>query len=187
MHRLEAPELPDAQLVRLAREGNRWAQEMLFRRHAPSVFGTATRLLGDRSRAEDVVQDAFVIALESLGDLRNPAAFRGWILRIAVSQVHRIFRKERVVRLFRGSDSPPAFTALACATASPETLVELELLGRALRRLPAKDRLAWMLRHVEGFELREVATACNCSLATAKRRIAAADARVRRHVGEVAQ
>ena len=48
--------------------------------------------------------------------------------------------------------------------------------------LPADRRIAWMLRRVEGLALAEVASACNCSLATAKRRIAGADAEMAGHV-----
>jgi RNA polymerase sigma-70 factor (ECF subfamily) len=59
---------------------------------------------------------------------------------------------------------------------------ELALLDRMLARLPTKERMAWMLRYVEGCELPEVARMCGCSLATAKRRIAAAHERVAAHV-----
>jgi RNA polymerase sigma-70 factor (ECF subfamily) len=48
--------------------------------------------------------------------------------------------------------------------------------------MPADRRIAWMLRRVEGLALHEVASACSCSLATAKRRIAAADTDMARHV-----
>jgi len=51
-----------------------------------------------------------------------------------------------------------------------------------LKKLPAQDRMAWMLRHVEGMPLSEVATHCDCSLATAKRRIASAHRVVERHL-----
>jgi RNA polymerase sigma-70 factor (ECF subfamily) len=56
-----------------------------------------------------------------------------------------------------------------------------------LRGLPAHQRIAWMLQHVEGEPLESVAAACNCSLATVKRWIAAADQRVRAHVTVVAR
>ena len=49
-------------------------------------------------------------------------------------------------------------------------------------RIGPKERFAWVLRHVEGYQLEEVADACECSLATAKRWIAKADERVRQHV-----
>jgi RNA polymerase sigma-70 factor (ECF subfamily) len=54
---------------------------------------------------------------------------------------------------------------------------------RALDRLGTAERLAWTLRHVEGERLDAVAQLCGCSLATAKRRIAAANAHVRKLTG----
>lgn len=53
----------------------------------------------------------------------------------------------------------------------------------ALDRLPADERIAWSLRHVEGEKLQNVANLCNCSLATAKRRIASAHARLLEEMG----
>ncbi len=93
--RLTRPEHSDADLVLRARGGDRWAGEELFQRHVGAVMATAMRLLGDRAAADDVVQDSFASALEKLSSLRDPPAFHRWILQIAVSQVHRRFRRQR--------------------------------------------------------------------------------------------
>lgn len=180
--RLDRGDRSDEDLVVRARGGDRWAAQELFRRHVGPVAATATRLLGDPVAAEDVVQDAFAIALEKLGTLRDPPAFRKWIVQIAVSQVHRVFRRRRFLRFFEPDLGPGSLSYLVSDDVGPEARAELELLDRELRRLPAEQRVAWMLRHVEGMELREVADACDCSLATAKRRIDAAQVRVERHV-----
>ena len=58
----------------------------------------------------------------------------------------------------------------------------LGFLPSVLRRLPQRERIAWTLRYVEDESLEMVATACGCSLATAKRWIAAADAEIRKYV-----
>jgi RNA polymerase sigma-70 factor (ECF subfamily) len=52
-------------------------------------------------------------------------------------------------------------------------------LQAVMERLPVNDRIAWVLRHLEGEPLDRVAEICGCSLATAKRRIAAAHQRIR--------
>lgn len=83
----------------------------------------------------------------------------------------------RLLRL-QGSETV-AFEAIPSRDAAPDVTAELAALGRAVGALPANERIAWSLRHVEGATLPEVAAACRCSLATAKRRIAAADLRVR--------
>jgi RNA polymerase sigma-70 factor (ECF subfamily) len=65
--------------------------------------------------------------------------------------------------------------------------VELRWLDAALARIDDRERIAWMLRHVEGLALEEVAEACSCSLATVKRRISAAEAVVHRHLADSTQ
>jgi len=175
----------DAQLVARAIEGDRWGREMLYRRHATYLLAIAARLLGNRNEGEEVVQDTFVTAFEQLSTLREPAALRGWLAQIAVSQVRRRMRRGRLMRVLgldRGADDA-TLAGLAAPGTNPDQRAELALIDRAMRGMNANVRIAWMLRMVEGLELAEVASACGCSLATAKRRIAAADSVVRTHIG----
>ena len=62
-------------------------------------------------------------------------------------------------------------------------MAELRIIDGIIDQLPTNDRMAWMLRHVEGYALQEAADACGCSLATVKRRVAAAQKRIDRAVG----
>jgi RNA polymerase sigma-70 factor, ECF subfamily len=175
----------DADLVARAIEGDRWGREMLYRRHAAYLLAIAARLLGNRGEGEEVVQDTFVTAFEQLRTLREPAALRGWLAQIAVSMVRRRLRRGRLLRMLgldHGVDDA-TLAALAAHGSNADQRAELALVDRALESLSANVRIAWMLRMVEGLELTEVASACGCSLATAKRRIAAAEVAVRAHVG----
>jgi RNA polymerase sigma-70 factor, ECF subfamily len=173
----------DGELVNGVLAGDRAAEEALYRRHAPSVLRLATRLLRSNEDASDVLQDAFVTAFEDLGALREPPAFRAWVHRITVRLVHRRFRRRRLLG-FLGLDrtSEVSLESLADESASQEARVELRWLDAALARIDGNERIAWMLRHVEGLALEEVAETCDCSLATVKRRIAAAERVVRLHL-----
>jgi len=174
----------DEELVRRALAGDRWGREMLYRRHAGSLLAMTVRLLANRGEAEEIVQDTFVTAFEQLGTLREPGAVRGWLGQIAVNLVRRRFRRGRLMRflgLDRGADDA-TLEALADPGVSTDQRAELALVDRLLRGMKPALRLAWMLRRVEGLELGEVASLCECSLATVKRRIAEADAIVERHV-----
>jgi RNA polymerase sigma-70 factor (ECF subfamily) len=174
----------DAELVARALRGDRWSRDVLYRRHAHYLLAVSTRLLANRSEGEEVVQDTFVVGFEQLGTLREPAAVRAWLAQIAVSLVRRRLRRGRLLR-FLGLDRSPddaSLSALAAPELRPDDCAELALIDRMLGRMPADLRIAWMLRRVEGLALAEVASACACSLATAKRRIATADTQVARHV-----
>ncbi|MFO0679285.1 MAG: RNA polymerase sigma factor [Polyangiaceae bacterium] len=174
----------DGTLVADALRGDATAESALYERHAPSILAVATRLLRSRDDAADVLQDTFVDALESLESLREPDAVRGWLLRIAVHQVHRRFRKRKLLA-FLGMESRDSgsFESVAGTQASAEDRMELALLDRALDGVACEDRAAWTLRHVEGHSLPDIAVLVGASLATVKRRIRRAEERVGTHFG----
>lgn len=174
----------DADLVRRAQGGEAWAHEAIYRRHVKLVAATARRLLRNPSDVEDIVHETFLIAFEQLHRLLDPAALRGWLTRIAVSRVHRRFRWRKVTSLFSGDEPGARLEDQASGDASPDQRAELALIDRALARMPLKLRTPWVLRFVVGQPLDEVAVACECSLATVKRRLAEAEAQVRAHLGE---
>lgn len=179
-----APAPTDADLVAGALRGETRSKEDLYRRHVEYIAGMSARLLRSVDASEDVVQDTFVIAYDKLGTLRDPAAFRGWLAAIAVSQVRRRLSRQRLLRflgLDRSLEETP-LDELACRDSSAEVRSELAALDFVLRGLSPDHRIAWMLRHVEDEPLDGVAQSCGCSLATVKRWILAADTRVREHV-----
>lgn len=177
-------ELSDADVVAAALGGKRWAEELLYRRHVHAVSQTVATLLGRSGDCEDVVQDTFLEALGGLGTLREPAAVRGWILRIAVHKCHRRFRKRKLLRalgLDRGADDL-TLERLASPALTAEHRAELARIDAALAPLEDRERSAWILRYVHGHELTEVAELSGVSLATTKRLLGRAQDRVARHV-----
>jgi RNA polymerase sigma-70 factor (ECF subfamily) len=179
----------DADLVGRAANGDRHAREGLYRRHAASLLAMSSRLLRNKAEGEEVVQDSFITAFEQLATLREPAAFRSWIGQIAISLVRRRIRRSRVLRFvgFEQSTEDASLSALAMPGMSVDRRAELALIDRILGTLRSDLRIAWTLRHVEGLELSEVASLCGCSLATVKRRIAEADAALKRHVDDTGE
>ena len=73
----------DAELVRAHVAGDRAALAAIYDRYAPSLFDTATALLGDRDEAADVVQDTFLAAHQHLARLRDPSRLRAWLFAVA--------------------------------------------------------------------------------------------------------
>ncbi len=180
------PDIDDATLVARARDGDRGAEEAVYYRHVHYIAGMVARLLGSREEAEDVVQDTFAIALDELSSLRQPEALRSWLAQIAVSQVRRKMRRSRLLArlgLFPTFDHVD-LESLAVVDSSAEARAELAAIGRMLAGVPTDDRLAWMLRHIEGEALDDVARLCRCSLATAKRRIARAAEHLRAYLDD---
>jgi RNA polymerase sigma-70 factor (ECF subfamily) len=146
--------------------------DAVFRRYAPYVAAVAHRLLGRDAEVDDTVQEVFLVAVRGLSRVRDPSAVKGWLARIAVRSARRRLRLRRLRGLF-GVHDPSAYNAVVDQQASPEQRALLERVYRVLDAVPADQRIAWTLRHIEGEQLEAVADLCGCSLATAKRRITA--------------
>jgi RNA polymerase sigma-70 factor (ECF subfamily) len=165
----------DEVLVGGARRGEALAFETLYRRHAEFAFNLAVRIQGSAADVEDVVHDAFLRAQERLADLRDSAAFRPWLGSIVVRLVRtRLRRRKLLGALGLTAPDPVDIDTLATVDADPEARALLAQVYALLQTLAADDRIAWTLRYVERHRLETVAVLMDCSLATAKRRIARA-------------
>lgn len=171
----------DAALVVAARGGEIWAQEALFRRHARMAVGLAHRLLPRDADVDDLVQDAFVAALERLGSLQNPQAFEAWLGSIVVNAASKRIRRQRLLaRLgLRERESIDA-DQIAAPSAPGEVALELRRVYALLTHLPTEERVALVLRRVDGMEIPQIAEYMRLSASTVKRRLKAAEARLDR-------
>lgn len=184
----EVRSLPSSQstetLVLRTLEGDRWAADALYRRHARDAYRVATLLLGRNAEVDDVVQDAFVQSFDKLATLRDRSSYGGWVVRITANLSRSRLRRRGLLRrlgLDRGEEDV-SFEQLAAPALSTERRAELARIGGFLRSLPADQRVAWTLRRVEGWPLAEIAEAVDASLATVKRRVTAADEALQQHI-----
>ena len=144
----------------------------LFECYAAYVAGVAARMLGrDDADVDDVVQEVFFITLHRLDRIHSAEAARPWLLTVTVRTVQRTLRRRKWRRLFLGESSAAEVPATGITAYQRALLVRIY---RTLDEIEPRSRIAWILRYVEGERLEDVADACGCSLATAKRRIAAA-------------
>lgn len=171
----------DAALVLAARAGELWAQEALFQRYARLVLALSQRILAGRDDADDLAQDAFVYAFTRLDTLQNPQAFQAWLRSIVVRTASKRLRRQRLLaRLGLRRSEPIEPDSVITLDAPPDIAAELRGVYGLIERLPAEERVALVLRRVEGMELSEIATEMKLSLATVKRRLAAAESRLER-------
>lgn len=171
----------DAVLVIAARAGESWAQEALFQRYARMVLALAQRMLPERHDADDLVQDVFVFALDRLDTLENPQAFASWIASIVVRTAGKRLRRRRLLtRLGLHRATPVDVESIVSPSAPQDVAAELRAVYSILDGLPSEERVALVLRRVEGMEIAEIARHMDISVATVKRRLSAAEARLSR-------
>ena len=175
----------DAELVRRALEGDRWAEESLYRAHVDNIYTYCLRMLRSKSDTEDAVQETFVQAFTDIAKLRDPEKFKPWLMRIAYHRMQRIFRKRKYRRLyfFTGKREIP-LEEQAQADATQEQRTELSLLDGAFCELSNEERACWILRYFENYQIKEIVRMTGLSATTVKRRIASAKSTVDLHFGE---
>jgi RNA polymerase sigma-70 factor, ECF subfamily len=148
-------ELDDIQLVERVRTGDGTAYDRLVERHMRRAFSIAYRLLGHREDAEDLVQDAFLQALERIDSFDTSRSFGPWFYRILVNRG----LNQRKARSVRQAELLPL--DLASGDPLPDRAAEqTELRARlraALDELPEKQRVAVQLFEIEGFSGSEIA------------------------------
>ncbi len=155
--------------------------EEVYQRYAPYVAAIASRILGRVSEVQDVVQDVFATAVHGLRRRDDPKQIKSWLATVTVRRATRQLRTRSVRRLFDPCQVSD-YELLADQTAGPEERQLVAEVYRALDKVPARQRVPWVLRNIEGESLQDVADLCGCSLATAKRRVAAAHTTILRHM-----
>jgi len=176
--------LDDYALVAGIRRGDATVAAAFYEQYRGLVERTLVRLLGFDSELADTVQETFIRALDSSRLLRDPQALPSWMIRIAVftaSDLIRRRKRRRWLQLFADSRDANERGNDLVFEGEPdlEARVALQAARAVLESLPVAERIALSLRRLEGLELREVASACGCSLATIKRRLVRAEARFR--------
>ena len=175
LHAVNA-DMPDAALVAAAIDGSLWAKETLYRRHVDAVSRLAYRLLARDEDIDDIVQETFMHAFEGLSKIRNPDAFRSFLMGITIRRARRRIRKMSLLRrlgILRAQ--PIEGDTLIAPDAPPDVAAELSALYPLLEELPADARVALVLRRVEGLSMPEIAEQLGTSLSTAKRRLQEAE------------
>ncbi|APR75562.1 RNA polymerase sigma factor RpoE [Minicystis rosea] len=173
-----AGELDDAGLARAVADGEPGAAAAVWDRYGTMVQSLLRRILGPGGEVDDHVQETFIQFFRDVKKLRDPAALRPFLLGIAVRVARSALRRRRIRRWLMLTDSGvlPDEPVEGVDEGAREALARLY---RLLDKLDDKARLLFVLRYVEGLELTETAEASGVSLATAKRHLAKATARVR--------
>jgi RNA polymerase sigma-70 factor, ECF subfamily len=177
---LDLPNLPDADVVVLAQQGNDAAFRELIRRYERPVFSLIYRMVRDSTVSEDLAQDAFIKVLNHLDKYRPEFKFSSWLFKIA-NNVAIDHLRRRQLDTISMDGSPHAMTAseveatsFDIADTAENALDELaarELGGaieQAIGKLRPEYRNCIMLRHVEGRSYEEIAATLDLPLGTVK-------------------
>jgi RNA polymerase sigma-70 factor (ECF subfamily) len=167
----------DAELVALARTGDREAFGELVLRHERAMLAVARAYFACDADAQDAVQDAFVKAFRAVGDLRDDKSFPAWLTTITVRQcIDTLRTNTSKVSLETLSSTGQFRQRLGQEQLTPATLTtrgeEAETVKAAMGCLPETLRVALMLRYVEHLTYEQIAAYLGIPASTVRGRLA---------------
>lgn len=185
-------EADDGEVAR-ARAGDHEAFRRLVDRHGRAVFAVAYRLTGNVHDAEDVVQETFLKAYRRLDDFEARSRFSSWLHRIAANAAYDVLRRRQCKAedsLHVGGEGDEVERPIEAPDPSQDRLVfgreVSQRVTAAMKRLGPLERSAFVLRHVEGLSIREVADALGCDPNAVKQGVCRAVKKMRKALAPMA-
>jgi RNA polymerase sigma-70 factor (ECF subfamily) len=181
----------DAALVARAREGDHAAFTALVERHSAAVHRAALAAVGSSADAQDVAQEAFLLAYQRLRSFRGDASFKTWLLTITWNQAINHRRRSgrwwhRFVSVDESDSDAFAAADVASAAATPEEVAAGRQLRddirRAIGKLPYKIRDALLLAQSGEYNYDEIGKMLSVPTGTIKWRVSEARRLVRQQL-----
>ena len=170
-------DLTDDALVVLAHD-NKLAFEALMRRHNRRLFRVTRSVLRDSDSAQDAVQETYLRAFTKLDSYQPTGRFGAWLSRVAFNEalmIRRRMRGDTVSLEDAGEDSLAVEEATASDAPTADQFLEAAharaLLEHAIDALPENFRTVFMLRAVEGLDVRETADCLGVNSTTVRTRL----------------
>jgi RNA polymerase sigma-70 factor (ECF subfamily) len=161
----------EQELIDLCIKGDRIAQRALYDRLASRMLSLCLRYVGDRTTAEDIMQEGFVTLFTRLDSFKGHGSFEGWARKIFVNTALMYLRKKDALKM---SDDIDAARNLSTDMASQmEDIGYLELM-KLITSLPAGFRTVFNMYVIEGYSHKEIAEMLDISEITSRSQLSRA-------------
>jgi RNA polymerase sigma-70 factor (ECF subfamily) len=152
----------------------------LFHNYRGFVANIGRKILGPGHDLDDLIQDVFLATMKDIHKLRDRERLTAWLGTVATRMAKRRRWRNASLPAPSAEDPTELLEQEVLDGPSPESRLDLAGSVQAVLSLPDELRTPWMLKHVEGHTLEDVAQRCDCSLSTAQRRIQTASGRLPR-------
>ena len=169
-------------LILKSQEGDRRAQNELFKLYANAMYNICRRMMGDDDDAKDVLQDSFIHAFTRIKGLRKLDTFSAWIKRIVINHCINALKKKSIVtnELVDECDIPD----LQVEENPNEIRFEAQRVLKAIDKISEGCRTVMNLYLFEGYDHKEIAQVLNISESASKAQYSKAKAKVRKILTE---
>jgi RNA polymerase sigma-70 factor (ECF subfamily) len=173
--------LSDEKLIEACKKGEPEAQEELYRRFSPMLFGVCLRYARDRMEAQDYLQEGFIAIYRDLYQFRPKGALGAWLRKVMVNACLQQIRKRKPFQDMSLED----FSGKLESDAEVYGQLEAKELIRLLQKLPEGYRAVFNLYVIEGYSHQEIAERLGISLSTSKSQLSRAKTTLRRMLEQV--
>jgi RNA polymerase sigma factor (sigma-70 family) len=147
-----------------AAAGDDTARGILYKQYSVAMYNICIRMTGSGTDAEDVLQEAFILAFRNLDKVKNPAAFGGWLKRIVINEC--IKRSKEMSRNWHSLDDN--YDVPDDNDGGWFADIDMAQLHREIKALPAGCRQVFNLYAVEDYSHKEIADSLGISESTSK-------------------
>ena len=179
------PALDDSELIRQTLDGERQAFGALVSRYQNRLYSSMLQILRSETDAEDVVQDAFVLAFTKLSTFKGNSQWYTWLYRIAYNVAINRMRKRRPTVSLDGPSENQQFDFADAGPAPDDRLEQQERANQlhlALARLTLEHRSILVLREMEGLEYESISEILDLPIGTVRSRLHRARNHLREHL-----
>ena len=174
--------MTEQELIKACKKGDRHAQELLYRRYSPRLFGVCLRYASSRQEAEDFLQEGFIKIYRNLYKYQPTGSFSAWLYRLMVNVALEKIRQNQKRKHQMSIDDMPV---------DPEVSEEIfsgfgaRNIIKMVQQLPEGYRIVFNLYVVEGYSHKEIAEILDITESTSKSQLSRAKATLRKLLEKV--
>jgi len=165
---------PDGLLVERLKGGDDTAFGELLERYRRKAISMAYHMVGNLEDAEDISQEAFVLVYTKVKGFRGESSFRTWFYKVIVNLCRSHNRRRRLLKMLTLGSEGKSQGSSEIEMSQTEAGMEDEkgelkrAIGEAIHSLPARQREVFVMKHLQGMKIHEIAMSLNCAEGTVK-------------------
>jgi RNA polymerase sigma-70 factor (ECF subfamily) len=175
--------LTESELIKACKKGDRQAQELLYRRYSPKLYGVCLRYASDREEAKDFLQEGFMKIYNNLYKYKPTGSFSAWLYRLMINVALENIRRNQKRKNTTSLDNlinDPEIEETIFSNFGAKSIIKM------VQKLPEGYRIVFNLYVVEGYSHKEIAEMLDISESTSKSQLSRAKATLRKLIEKVA-
>ena len=186
--------LSDTELINKAQNGDESAFNELICRYDSSVLSIALKYVNDKDDAKDIYQEVFLRVFRGLKKFQFKSEFSTWLYRITTNvclTFISVGKKQTMMRIDNDMETEAIDNIVGAddeSNSPEELLIRSEIsnnVNKALEKLSPKQKMIFILKHFEGYKIREISLMMNSSEGTIKKYLFEATHKLRDQLSEL--